>query len=722
MIAISIVTLIALITCGGLTLFSAQPPPSVAQTTSIPPTVVKVTPRPTAILIGEEPSLSPNFGNQFELVAHSTLPDRLTTDEEITFPLTLTWRAKQPIEQPYSVFVHILRKADETLFIQSDMPLSHDNQPWRTDDLIITEQRLIIDNLPVGRYTVLAGVYRTDTGERLAILDSNPKFPDAVELETFEAITATQPPFPLEPLTLQPQDLPHSTEWRYVGPMDKTVSEAQLNIRVANAEELLNHHIVSVFVPEANGSFTPLKNGAYHFVSATDALQAWADLQVERYTSLKEIPTLSIPLTTTSEANLFAKQSVSKEGDIFYWGAILHENVLVVLTANDISAILGQPNEASRQRFIGALEILQSRFEAAQTAKLTAHPSTRVTSFPFGYGLAADPRGNSGTNIGHLKTLGFDWVKFVMPWAEVETQVGQYEWAMWDHLINQYDGAGINILLTISDAPQWAQADKTVDGLPSDLTAYANFAAEVADRYAGQVKAIELWPWPNMSSKSSQKIGGTRKITPKQFVAMLQHAYPAIKAFQPTIMVIAGGLSPTDHLGETAMDDMAYLEAIYALGGKGYFDALGANPYGFNCPALADWRTVTPAEAQARASHGLFTNRHHSWCFLGTMEGYRQIMVANHDADTPIMITEFGWASVENPRQGYEYASDNTPTEQRQWTVEAYQWAAKQSWVGPMFLKNIDEEAIDPQLGASSPLGYLRQPFYNALVTLKKAP
>ena len=78
------------------------------------------------------------------------------------------------------------------------------------------------------------------------------------------------------------------------------------------------------------------------------------------------------------------------------------------------------------------------------------------------------------------------------------------------------------------------------------------------------------------------------------------------------------------------------------------------------------------------------------------MEGYRNAMVANGDANKRLWPTEFGWAVSSTPETGYEYAADNTREEQAQWITEAYQQAKSWGWVGPMFLWNLNYAVTRP--------------------------
>ncbi|MDM8521616.1 glycosyl hydrolase family 18 protein [Anaerolineales bacterium HSG6] len=347
-----------------------------------------------------------------------------------------------------------------------------------------------------------------------------------------------------------------------------------------------------------------------------------------------------------------------------------------------------------------------------------AAPAPGIGNVPFGYGIQADPRGNTAANIGHLHTLGFNWVKFQMAWKDVEPGQGGYSWGMWDEIINAYNANGIQVMLSIPKAPDWARPpgdDRSVEGPPQDPALYAQFVAHVAARYPGRVQAIEVWNEQNLWYEA----GGRGRINAGTYTNLLQLSYNAIKSVNPDMIVMSGALTPAGNVGDLATDDIDYLNQMYANGAKGHFDVLGAHPSGFLCPAMGQWTTVTPEEAVGDPGHGTFTNRHHSWCFLGTMEGYRNVMVANGDSAKSISPTEFGWAVTGNPQPGYEYARDNSPEEQARWIVESYQWGKQAGWVGPMFLWNLDYGVTAASTELAN-FGIIGKPAYNSLAGMPK--
>jgi hypothetical protein len=131
---------------------------------------------------------------------------------------------------------------------------------------------------------------------------------------------------------------------------------------------------------------------------------------------------------------------------------------------------------------------------------------------------------------------------------------------------------------------------------------------------------------------------------------------------------------------------------------KSYSDAVGASASGYNIPP--DVKGGQPACDYVRANNGSFmgpcTALHHAWSFNSTLNDYYGIMKQNGDAKKKIWVTEFGWASGWTGAAGYEYANDNSRSEQAQWTVRAYQLMKQWGFVGAAFLWNLNFGVLSP--------------------------
>ena len=161
------------------------------------------------------------------------------------------------------------------------------------------------------------------------------------------------------------------------------------------------------------------------------------------------------------------------------------------------------------------------------------------------------------------------------------------------------------------------------------------------------------------------------------------------------MLVISGALTPAGNAGPYAVDDFAYLEAMYQSGLAGYADGIGIHASGYNIPPTVTWEgACAVVEAQANIFRGACDTPHHSWSFRSTVEGYRNIMVVYGDAEKRLWPTEFGWAAGGAFNPAYMYADDNSFEEQAAWTVEAFEMMRTWGYIGPAFLWNLNFRVV----------------------------
>ena len=343
----------------------------------------------------------------------------------------------------------------------------------------------------------------------------------------------------------------------------------------------------------------------------------------------------------------------------------------------------------------------------------------------FGYGIQVDMVTDTNYDriLSHVQALGIGWIKQQVEWKLWNPAPGQYDWGRLDAIVDACSARGLKILFSVVKAPNWARPagdDRSVAGPPADPNTYAEFVRQMAARYKGRVQAYEIWNEQNLWYEWGGQGG---RLNAAAYVQLLKAAYVAIKSADPGATVISGALTPTGvDDGNIAIEDQKYLRQMYAAGLKNYCDAVGVHPSGYNNPPDADWRSWSdPTTGRCKG--------HPSWFFRGTIEGYRNTMVANGDGGKRLWPTEFGWASVDGfgvaPARGYEYAADNTADEQAQFIVRAYQMGRNWGFIGPMFLWNLnfaplcgpgDEKAafsiVNPGWGA--------RPAFNALAGMPK--
>jgi polysaccharide biosynthesis protein PslG len=310
-----------------------------------------------------------------------------------------------------------------------------------------------------------------------------------------------------------------------------------------------------------------------------------------------------------------------------------------------------------------------------------------------GYGFNVDSLGLDGTSrdklFSTLSDVQFGWMRQQIRWCSYEPAKGQFGnnyVAQVDAVINAAAARGVKIMLSPVCSPDWTGAGGGLPKNPQDMGDLMKF---MADRYKGKVQAYEIWNEQNYAYET----GGTVNVG--AYIPVLKAGYQALKASDPNITVVFGGLTPTGVTGhpEIALDDVQYLQQIYAINGgevKQYYDVLGAHP-GSNCNppdnAYPDNPATTPCGNDADGGRS-FT-KDNSFYFKRIVQ-LRGVMEQNGESGKKMWLTEFGWDSTQNPPAGYEYAKYISEDQQAQNLTRAFALGKSYAWMGVMFVWNLN--------------------------------
>ena len=247
-----------------------------------------------------------------------------------------------------------------------------------------------------------------------------------------------------------------------------------------------------------------------------------------------------------------------------------------------------------------------------------------------------------------VRELGAPWIVEYFPWAYVESRPGRYDWAHHDLVIDHANRQGLTVIARLGFVPEWARPPESTPLYLAEehFADFANYAAQFATRYQGKVKYIILWNEPNLSLE-----WGYTGVDPAKYVNLLRAVYPAVKAANPDVQVLAGALAPTlaPPGSVDGMNDLAYLQAMYDHGAAPYFDLLAIHAYGwYSEPAEAP----APDVVNFRRAELLYN-----------------VMVQNGDGAKRAMITEGGWN--DHPR----WTRAVRPGQRINYTIAAYQYA-----------------------------------------------
>src|SRR5215207_2260483 len=130
-----------------------------------------------------------------------------------------------------------------------------------------------------------------------------------------------------------------------------------------------------------------------------------------------------------------------------------------------------------------------------------------------------------------------------------------YNFSVVDASVRDAAARGIQVLITVNSAPDWAEAPGRSASAGEGAwrpnpSALADFMQAVAARYSGSfdpvgaepplpaVQALQVWNEPNQDRWLAPQFQGSEIIGPAQYLALLNASYNAIKAVNPRVLVV----------------------------------------------------------------------------------------------------------------------------------------------------------------------------------------
>ena len=286
--------------------------------------------------------------------------------------------------------------------------------------------------------------------------------------------------------------------------------------------------------------------------------------------------------------------------------------------------------------------------------------------------------------LARIEEAGLGWVRQTFLWAGIEPHPGRFEWARWDAIVDRVSERGLRLVAVLDSAPAWTQLDPANPhpaAPPREVADFGRFAHAFARRYGDTIDYYQVWDEPNLSEH-----WGAAYVDPTAYVRLLREGYVQIKDVDPSARVILAGLAPTAENGPLNLNEVAFLEGVYAAGGAVFFDVAAAKPYGF-------WHRADDPQTDVSVLN------------FSRVELLRRVMVAHGEADKPLWAVAFGWNALPEGWQGRPSAW-GTDTEGVQFTdtIAAIERARRQwPWLGLMLLSHLqpDVPPDDPFVGFS---------------------
>jgi hypothetical protein len=327
-------------------------------------------------------------------------------------------------------------------------------------------------------------------------------------------------------------------------------------------------------------------------------------------------------------------------------------------------------------------------FGGGPASARSSHTTSAAASTFLTLGFSADPNLVEGTSVSRAPWIhravadGAAVVRVNVRWAEVAPAQPPpgfvasnpaspgYNWSALDAVVRQLSARRLKILITIFDAPHWAEGPDPPPGAwpgnwRPNVRQLADFATAIATRYDGRypaqfthggalprVRLWQAWNEPNLASSLSPQWVHTRQgwivVGPSMYRGMLNAFYGAVKRISASNYVVMGGLAPygdppgTDPVHHERTAPLAFLRDLFCLRAVTlapgrcpapvHLDAVDHHPYAAGGPT---WHALNPNDIAVPDIHKMV----------------RVLNVAVRDGHVlprgpkAFWVTELGWSS-----------------------------------------------------------------------------
>jgi len=248
-------------------------------------------------------------------------------------------------------------------------------------------------------------------------------------------------------------------------------------------------------------------------------------------------------------------------------------------------------------------------------------------------------------SVALMQEAGIGWVRMDFLWSDLEPRCGEFDFIRHEDLVNRLEKASIKILATLTYSPAWHR--DAWNNAP-DPAVFSRWAQAMTRHFKNRIRHWEIWNEPD-NPQFWQPQDGNRA-----YVELLTQACAAIKQEDSSAIV---------HLGGLGQGLPASLKAIYAHGGREFFDTVDIHP--FIHPLMPD------------ALGGL----------LYFYESAYQVMQQNGDSEKPLWFSAIGAPGLQEPRQTPDWWLGKNPTElqQAEWVRRLYTDALRWPGVSKIF-------------------------------------
>jgi len=154
-----------------------------------------------------------------------------------------------------------------------------------------------------------------------------------------------------------------------------------------------------------------------------------------------------------------------------------------------------------------------------------------------------------------IDSAGISWVRISISWALIEPVKGTQFWDFPDQRIQALRNKNLNIILSVSECPEWASSNGKTNESPKNPQDWEDFMEIAARRYQDDIQYWGIWNEPNGGG------GEYFNSTPQDFRDhILMPGIQGVKAGNPQAKIVAPGI--TIHTDWSQWMDTIFVDSV----------------------------------------------------------------------------------------------------------------------------------------------------------------
>jgi polysaccharide biosynthesis protein PslG len=215
--------------------------------------------------------------------------------------------------------------------------------------------------------------------------------------------------------------------------------------------------------------------------------------------------------------------------------------------------------------------------------------------------------------------LGVGTARTDFKWSRIEPERGSFDFTGLDRVVAAGEASNTEMLAILNYGNSWARADGESTAPPDNLSDFADYAATVAEHYAGRVRHYEIW--------NEQNIGLTfwrPEEDPVRYGELLALTSERVRQVDPEALISFGGVFGPYLLLNTEGEEYVRQVAAALPDLSEHIDIMAFHPYRYPFSA---------PEVETENQRSL----------ANEVCSMRELMGEFGAGDLPLWITELGW-------------------------------------------------------------------------------